>query len=181
MTGHNEITHSTALSVKLTHLAMSISRKAPRHAPFAKDSTPESVTDQGNQYYPLSVHQMHESKIRQKLQYIPSKPDWRINFHFSSFIFSIYLITKSKSMKTSFQSVLIKPIRFSRKFNLILKKQNRIQGYPNCVRVGRSIAGEGNQGRSRRLKKLKNAEKVKRGPTDRPTDIAGYRGQLSRN
>ena len=30
-------------------------------------------------------------------------------------------------------------------------------------------------GRSRMLKKLKNAEKVKRGPTDRRTDIAGCR------
>lgn len=39
------MTHSTALSVKFKHLAISISRIEPRQAPLAKERTPESVTE----------------------------------------------------------------------------------------------------------------------------------------
>ena len=54
-------------------------------------------------------------------------------------------------------------------------KQGQIHGYPSRMRVGRSIEqcwkkSLGHLGRSHMLKKLKNAERVKIGPTDRPTN-----------
>ena len=64
-----------------------------------------------------------------------------------------------------------------------LRKQGRKKGYPSRVRVGRSSTGKSHLGRSDMLKKLKNAEKVKSGPTDqptyRPTDISGHNGSVS--
>ena len=55
-------------------------------------------------------------------------------------------------------------------------KQGRIHGCPSRVRVGRGSDRESHSGSE--LKKLKNVEKVKRGPTDRPTNIAGCRVAL---
>ena len=52
----------------------------------------------------------------------------------------------------------------------IQKKQGRIHGYPSRERVGRSSAGEGYWVIWAGAIKLKNAEKVKRGPINRPTN-----------
>ena len=54
-----------------------------------------------------------------------------------------------------------------------IEKQGRIHGYPSRTAGGQEQCWRrslGHLGRSCMLKKLKNAEKVKRGPTDRPTD-----------
>ena len=66
------------------------------------------------------------------------------------------------------------------------KTNNRIHGYPIRVRVGRGSDREGHLGiwaRAVGYKKLKNDKKVKRAPTDRPTNspTSGVQGHVARD